>query len=75
MHYPQFVPAACQMPSDASIDYQCHDPQSSTFFDETMFEDKPETTSSEALPDGAFELSLEKSLDAFIDNFAEVQQN
>ena len=69
LNYQQFVPDVCQMPRDANIDYQCHDPQPNTFLDGTVFEVTSDTTSCEALPDGTSELSLEESFDAFIDNF------
>lgn len=78
MNYPQFVPDTCRMPCDSrmGLDYQYPVPQSNPLLDEIVFQDIADASIPEALPDCTSELLLEKSLDAFIDNFeADVQQD
>jgi hypothetical protein len=72
MNYLHSLSDTCQLPCNASLDYRRCFPHSHAFssnLDEAMFEHRIDTTSPATLSRSESESSLEKSLDAFIDNF------
>lgn len=77
MNHPHYSLGAHQLPCNASMEYQRCFPHSHAFAsdpDEAIFEDSADTTSLATLSRSESESSLEKSLDAFIDNFeSEIQ--